>query len=79
MKTNTRWTGSITTVTLVIAAALLFAACGGDASGSAPAFSATVADDGHDGDDHATHDGTATHDADAEDHDADTDADAFAT
>ena len=86
MKTNTRWTRNIATVVLMIALASLFAACGGDASGFAPASTATVADSGHDGDDHATDDGTADHDtdadadhdADADDHDADTDADAFA-
>ena len=62
MKTNTRWTRSIATVVLVLAVAVLFAACGGGDNGGADATSTEASADEHaDDDDHAADD----HDADA--------------
>ena len=69
MKADRRWITGTATVFLVVALAVVFAACGGNDDDSATEPTASVADDDHDAD--------ADHNADADDHDADVDTNAY--
>ncbi|MCI0777811.1 MAG: cupredoxin domain-containing protein [Chloroflexi bacterium] len=71
MKRDILWIGSMATLLVVAVITLSFAACGAGDNGSDSTPAATVADDDHAGDDDPANDGTADHDADADDHDAD--------
>ena len=74
MKADRRWITGTATVFLVVALAVVFAACGGNDDDSATEPTASVADDDHADDDH---DADADHNADADDHDADVDTNAY--